>query len=104
MSENRAYDDKYDSYYDAETGEWLESGCDDADCNFCKNRPPKKMMNYCIGMYYDEQNPQAIGVYMLNNREIFYSDIQSAKNTLEHVKRQSPNDTWRIFEVSEYRE
>jgi hypothetical protein len=36
-----AYNEKWDSYYDTRTGEWLERVCDDEDCNYCIGRPPK---------------------------------------------------------------
>jgi len=33
------YSEKYDAYFDPETGEWLEGKCNDADCEFCSDRP-----------------------------------------------------------------
>lgn len=35
------YDAKYDAVYDKETNEWLETACDSADCEYCKDRPEK---------------------------------------------------------------
>lgn len=34
-----AYSHKYDSYYNPDTGEWLEQKCSDPDCEFCADRP-----------------------------------------------------------------
>lgn len=31
--------EKYDAYYDSDTGEWLEDKCNDPECKFCKDRP-----------------------------------------------------------------
>jgi hypothetical protein len=38
---NRQYHPLYDSYYDADTGEWLENECPDPDCWYCSKRPEK---------------------------------------------------------------
>lgn len=35
------YSEEYDAYYNAETGEWTESKCDDPTCEFCPNRPER---------------------------------------------------------------
>jgi len=35
----KEYSEKYDAYYDPETGEWLESKCGDPECEFCSVRP-----------------------------------------------------------------
>ena len=35
------YSEEYDAYYIVETGEWLESKCDDPTCEFCPNRPDR---------------------------------------------------------------
>lgn len=40
-----AYSERYDAYYDDETGEWLENKCGDPDCEFCKGRPDKYPIN-----------------------------------------------------------
>ena len=31
--------EKYDAYYETETGEWLESTCNEPECEFCEHRP-----------------------------------------------------------------
>lgn len=64
----------------------------------------KKGLNFCIGAYWNEDIKESIGCYMLHGSEVFYSDLESAKNTLEYVKKQSPDKHWRIFEVKEYEE
>jgi len=33
------YSRKYDSYYQASTGKWVEKKCSDPNCEFCKDRP-----------------------------------------------------------------
>lgn len=38
---DNGYCEKYDSFYDIETGEWLDNLCSDTDCEFCTNRPGK---------------------------------------------------------------
>ncbi len=35
--------EEYDAYYDEDTNEWLESKCDDPNCEFCMNRPERPM-------------------------------------------------------------
>lgn len=43
----KEYSEQYDAYYDSETNEWLESKCDDPNCEYCVNRPehPLEMNN-----------------------------------------------------------
>lgn len=43
---NKRYSEEYDAYYDAQTGEWLESKCDDPNCQFCANRPKVFKFDY----------------------------------------------------------
>ena len=38
---NIKYSEQYDAYYDADTGEWAEVGCEDPNCEFCAGRPEK---------------------------------------------------------------
>ena len=57
--------------------------------------------NFCIGAYWDKSVDDSIGCYMMHNHSIFFVTLQSAKNTLEYVKKQSPDKDWRIFVVSE---
>lgn len=38
------YNDEYDSFYDDELDIWTESLCNDAECNYCKDRPEKPSM------------------------------------------------------------
>ena len=33
--------ERYDAYYDKETGIWLEEACEGKDCPFCKDRPER---------------------------------------------------------------
>ena len=35
----KEYSEKYDSYYDPETGKWLELKCSDPECEYCSKRP-----------------------------------------------------------------
>ena len=37
----KQYSEKFDAYYDDETGEWLETKCDDPNCEYCVGRPEK---------------------------------------------------------------
>ena len=41
----KKYNEKHDAYYDDEKDEWLESKCDNPDCEFCKDRPTKPSMS-----------------------------------------------------------
>lgn len=41
MAFNTGYCEEYDSYYYANTCEWVEEKCEDSDCAFCNTRPPK---------------------------------------------------------------
>lgn len=34
-----AYHPKYDAYFNAKTGEWIDSRCCDPNCEFCTKRP-----------------------------------------------------------------
>ena len=38
-SSSKDYSDDYDAYFCASCNVWLESGCKDPDCIFCKDRP-----------------------------------------------------------------
>jgi len=35
----RQYSEEYDSYYCRECNVWLESRCNDPECEFCPSRP-----------------------------------------------------------------
>lgn len=35
----KQYNEQFDSYYDDETNEWLESKCVEPECDYCSNRP-----------------------------------------------------------------
>jgi hypothetical protein len=37
----RKYSEEYDAYYCELCNKWLEDKCDDAGCEFCKDRPKK---------------------------------------------------------------
>lgn len=37
--QNIVYSEKYDTYYNSKTNEWVEDTCDDPTCEFCINRP-----------------------------------------------------------------
>ena len=63
-----------------------------------------KQINFCIGAYWDEDKKESIGCYKMHGNDVFYANYESAKNTLEYVKRQSPDKHWRIFIVNEYDE
>ena len=36
---NRKFSSRYDAYYCADCGEWLESKCGSPMCQFCETRP-----------------------------------------------------------------
>ena len=40
---SKQYSEQFDAYYDDETNEWLESTCDDPNCEYCTNRPEKPL-------------------------------------------------------------
>lgn len=35
----KRYNERFDAYYDDETRTWLESKCDDLECEYCTERP-----------------------------------------------------------------
>lgn len=35
----KQYNEQFDAYYDDESLEWLDSKCDDPECEYCVNRP-----------------------------------------------------------------
>lgn len=35
------HDERHDAYFCSDCNKWLESGCDDPECSFCKDRPEK---------------------------------------------------------------
>lgn len=35
------YNEKHDAYYCLKCNQWLEDGCADKKCDYCKNRPKK---------------------------------------------------------------
>lgn len=35
----KRYNQQYDSFYDEDTNEWIESKCDDPNCSYCTSRP-----------------------------------------------------------------
>ena len=37
----KKFSDQYDAYYCASCNEWMESKCDDPECEYCNNRPDK---------------------------------------------------------------
>lgn len=41
--ESKYYQDKYDAFFCLKENKWLESGCEDPDCDFCKARPLKPL-------------------------------------------------------------
>lgn len=41
----KQYSEKFDAYYDDETGEWLEKKCSDPNCDYCAARPDKAIMS-----------------------------------------------------------
>ena len=41
---SKVYSEKYDSYYDDETNEWIERKCEDGEeCQLCEGRPEKPL-------------------------------------------------------------
>lgn len=38
------YSMEYDSYYEPDTGKWVEDKCSDPECEFCANRPAKAIV------------------------------------------------------------
>lgn len=54
-------------------------------------------INYVIGHYWYETNQ--IGTYTIWSRNVWYDTVDQAKETLEYVKKQSPDNDWRIFQL-----
>ena len=42
----KKFSDQYDAYYCASCNEWMESKCDDPECEYCPNRPEKPVDKY----------------------------------------------------------
>ena len=44
----KQYSEKFDAYYDDETNEWLDTKCDDPNCEYCVDRPdtPNPVLGY----------------------------------------------------------
>lgn len=42
-TEEFAYNEKYDAYYNPKTGEWIESRCSDPTCEYCSTRPERPL-------------------------------------------------------------
>ena len=38
-----AYSEEYDAYYNQVTNEWIDSKCDDPECEFCTTRPERPL-------------------------------------------------------------
>jgi len=60
---------------------------------------PKKEFNYVIGHYWEDNG--SIAAYMMFNNEVFYGTMNQAKKDLKYVKRQDPDQEWKIFVVKE---
>jgi len=54
-------------------------------------------INYVIGRYWDDTNH--ICAYMIHSAEVMSGTIEEAKQTLEYVKKNSPEKDWRIFQL-----
>ena len=54
-------------------------------------------LNYVIGHYWDDTN--SIGAYMIHSSEVHYGTLKEAENALNYVKKQSPDEDWRIFQL-----
>ena len=57
--------------------------------------------NYTVAHYWDEDERGAIGAYATYSSEIHFGTLKDAKEHLEYVKQQDPDEDWRIFEVRE---
>lgn len=44
------YSEEYDAFYNEETNEWLESTCDDPECEYCRTRPERPLSDYSEGV------------------------------------------------------
>lgn len=40
-----AYSEKYDAYYNQRTNEWIDDQCCDPDCEFCRRRPARPLVD-----------------------------------------------------------
>lgn len=54
-------------------------------------------LNYVIGHYWNDTN--RVSTYMLHSSEVHYTTLEEAKNALEYVKKKSPDNDWRIFQL-----
>lgn len=41
LGPNKYYSERYDAFFNSETDQWLDSQCDDLECEYCKDRPEK---------------------------------------------------------------
>jgi len=49
----KKYCEKFDVYYDGNTGKYLEKKCNDKECDYCKDRP-KKLIDACKKCNWEE--------------------------------------------------
>jgi len=57
-----AYSGKYDAFFKIETGEWVESTCDDPQCDTCEGRPNN---------YYDLFDAEDIPAIIANYKKSY---------------------------------
>ena len=50
----KKYREKFDVYYDGNTGKYLEKKCNDKECDYCKDRP-KKLIDACKKCNWEER-------------------------------------------------
>lgn len=54
-------------------------------------------LNFVIGHYWEGEN--SVATYMINSSEVHYGTMKEAENCLSYVKKQSPDEDWRIFQL-----
>ncbi len=56
-----------------------------------------KPFNYCVGHEHDDGS---IGCYTYHS-EVHFGSAEDAEGFLKYVKRQSPEEKWKIYELVE---
>ncbi|MFZ2524451.1 MAG: hypothetical protein WAW87_03960 [Candidatus Ferrigenium altingense] len=58
LADGVLYSHKYDAYYNAKTGDWLEKVCGDKDCDYCPGRPAKAFVSANVELTGRAKTPE----------------------------------------------
>lgn len=55
-------------------------------------------INYVVARYWPSE-PQRLSAYMIHNAEVQFGTMEDAKTFLKYVRKQNPDDHWKIFQL-----